>query len=116
MKIGCDISKVERFAKFDNNFLTKYFNATEIEYISLKPIQNKPQTIAGMFSAKEAFLKSVGTGMLNGIILQDIVILHDERGKPTIKYLGEIQAISTFNFDVSISHDDGIAMAVVVAW
>lgn len=116
MKIGCDIAKIEKFIKTEDNFLQKYFTANEVEYIKSKNVKHQPQTIAGLFCAKEAFLKAVALGMGNGVKLVDIEITHEQSGKPQISYHGKTDEISSHQFDVSISHDDDIAMAVVVAY
>ncbi|MEG1520341.1 MAG: holo-ACP synthase, partial [Clostridia bacterium] len=90
MKIGCDISKIERFENIKDAFLNRYFTKSEIQYFNSKAGKQKTQTIAGIFCAKEAFLKACGVGMGNGISLQDIEITHDENGKPLINYLGDL--------------------------
>ena len=115
MQCGVDISKIERFEKYfdDEKFLTKYFTKEEIEYINSK--RNKVQTLAGLFSAKEAFLKALGIGIGAGLDLLDINILHNNQGMPQIEVTPKIQyyisKIGVNDVSVSISHDGDYAIA-----
>lgn len=115
MNIGCDILKIARVSKLGDKFKLRYFTPDEIAYCKAKSV-NTDSSFAGIFCAKEAFLKVVGVGMGNFVQMKDIEISHDENGRPSINYLGEISEILVLNYDVSISHDGGFAMAVVVAW
>lgn len=101
-KIGTDIIRISRIEKSikKNSFKEAVFTADEIAYAK------KSETFAGMFAAKEAYLKAVGTGI--NCRLNAIEILHNERGKP---YINGVK-----NCDVSISHDGDYAAATVVLW
>ena len=41
--------------------------------------------MAKRFAAKEAIGKALGIGILNGFLLKNIIIGHDDSGKPTAK-------------------------------
>ena len=45
------------------------------------------------FSAKEAFVKALGTGFRNKICFNDISILNDKRGKPYFLFNQKIKGI-----------------------
>ena len=115
MQCGVDISKIDRFEKFlnDDKFIKKYFTANEVEYINSK--RNKVQTLAGLFSAKEAFLKALGIGIGAGLDLLDICISHNNQGMPQIEITPKIQyyisKIGANDVSVSISHDGDYAIA-----
>jgi len=125
--IGVDIIRVERIkglaAKDKNN---KVFTKKEREYADLKVgevnLYNNDfspvyRTLAGMYAAKEAFLKAIGTGIGGELSLSDIEILHDEMGKPFISKNEKIQNMllrkAIIFVDLSISHDGEYAIAVV---
>lgn len=118
MKNGVDITKIDRFNELVNNqsFLNKYFTENEMEYIKNKG--NKPETLAGIFSAKEAVLKALGIGILNGLSLIDICISHNQNGAPyvevdaKINYYMSLQGCSEIS--ISISHDGEYAIAFCV--
>lgn len=108
--IGIDICKISRFSEMENldRFLEKYFTKKEIEYIEKSG--NRFETIAGIFSAKEAFVKALGTGF--GIVMpKQVEILHFDNRKPFINFLQK--DIFLKNIDLSISHDGDFAISVV---
>ena len=107
----CEISRMERLLT-DERFLGRYFTEEEIGYIRAKG-KSAAQTMAGIFAAKEAFSKSLGTGIM--FELKDIRICHDEAGKPAYSLSGKAEELGRGSrFLLSISHDGGIAAAVCV--
>lgn len=117
MKNGVDIVDISRLKKLNLDlFLNKYFSKREIEYINSKHCAL--QTIAGMFSAKEAFLKAVGIGIGNGINLKEIEILHSDIGQPYIDITPQINyyinAQNCSSISLSISHDGEYAVAFCI--
>ncbi len=117
--IGIDITTIERFEKWtgDNSFCTKYFSVEEIEYINSRG-KGATQSMAAGFAAKEAFGKALGTG-LSGIVLKEITVLRDEKGKPGIKITESISNILKScgpnpRVHLSISHESHLAVAQVI--
>ena len=80
--IGVDIIQNKRIKILikNKNFISRTFGEKEIQ-IS-KKILDKTNYFAKRFAAKEAFAKSIGTGIRNNLNLKDIEILNDEIGKP----------------------------------
>jgi phosphopantetheine--protein transferase-like protein len=110
--IGVDIVSVSRFTRsFGPRFFSRVFTENEREYIKNKP----PQTLAGMFAAKEAAVKAMGTGF-SGFWPSAVEIKHDKRGKPYIKLHGAaVYAMPAgCGIQVSISHDETYAVAFAV--
>lgn len=115
MKVGIDIEEIDRFKHINlEAFCNKYFTAYEKEYALKKGIQ----TVAGLYSCKEAVLKAFGIGIGNGTSLKDISILHTEKGKP---YLEENVALTKLkkeynitDCDISISHTKTIVQSICV--
>lgn len=103
IKIGCDIVKIDRIKKImqNNNSVSKIFSNYELSN------SHSPESLAGIFAAKEAVLKAL---QLNPGNWKDIEIIKKENGKPEIKLLNysEHEIIS---HDISISHDDEYAFA-----
>ena len=109
--IGIDLVRCSRFEKKSNTFLKKYFTESEISYAKSRKDFN--ETISGIFASKEAFFKALGIGILNGFSLQDVQILHDEKGKPFLLISKEIlKKFKIKKTDISISHDGDFAIAV----
>ena len=107
----CEISRMEKLLE-NNRFLTRYFNEGEIDYICSKG-KNAAQTMAGIYAAKEALAKALGTGIT--FELKEISIIHDEAGMPGYSLSGKAAETGDGDrFRLSISHDGGIAAAVCV--
>ncbi len=116
--IGTDIIEVSRIhavMEKDIGFRDKIFTSGEITYCETK--RHKYENYAARFSAKEAFMKAIGTGWRFGIRFADIEVYHDEFGKPMIRLygkaeeLGKIEGISKIH--VSLSHVKEMAIAIV---
>lgn len=109
MEIGIDSELVERFEKMDkiDLFLEKYFTENEIQYINSKV--KKFETIAGIYTSKEAFLKALKLGIgTKELILKDVEILHEENGAPYFfvneKIKKILQKIGARQIKISITH------------
>ena len=72
--IGVDIVENNRFKRniYNKKFINKIYSETEINLS--KKIKNKTNFFAKRFAAKEALLKSLGTGLSNGLSFRDISI------------------------------------------
>jgi len=117
--IGTDIIEVARIEKVmlrDIGFRDKIFTPGEIAYC--EKMKNKYQHYAARFSAKEAFLKAIGTGWRFGVRFADIDIFHDELGKPFIRTSGVAkeltERLSISKIHVSLSHLKEMATAIVI--
>jgi holo-[acyl-carrier protein] synthase len=75
------------------------------------------RSLAGCFAAKEAVAKALGGPP--GLRWVDVVVSHDAVGKPELKITGTVAAaaarLGVTSWHVSISHDAGICVAMVVA-
>ena len=116
--IGVDVSAVSRWE--DDAARDKLIRATfrpdEAAWVKARGAM-APQSAAGVFCAKEAFLKALGTG-IGGVDMKDIVIGHTPAGAPFYRTEGPIKAamalIGADSAFLSISHDGGIAAAFCV--
>jgi holo-[acyl-carrier protein] synthase len=75
------------------------------------------RSLAGYFAAKEALAKALGGPP--GLRWTDAIIRQDARGKPVLEVSGTVAAaaarVGVTDWHVSISHDAGICVAMVVA-
>ncbi len=113
MKIGTDIIQIDRIRKllekYEENFKKRFLCESEIS--SLK----KVESIAGYWAAKEAISKALGCGIGGKLSFHDIIIIKDSLGAPSFTLSTEAQNIHQVkNSSLSISHDGGFAIAVVV--
>ncbi|RNI22252.1 holo-ACP synthase [Flexivirga caeni] len=76
-----------------------------------------PNSLAGRFAAKEALAKALGAP--GGLHWVDAVVVKDAAGKPSWELAGSVadrvEQLGIRSLHLSISHDAGIASAVVVA-
>ncbi len=117
--IGTDIIEVERIRKHIEagfEFKEKVFTHKEIAYCESKT--NKAQNYAARFSAKEAFLKAVGTGLRQGLAFTDIEVLNNELGKPEMVLYGQakelIRKMGVTNLQLSMTHLRDWVNAIVI--
>lgn len=100
---GVDIVFIPTIEKMMGNvvLLQKFFHIQELE-------NSKPEHLAGIIAAKEAFFKAYGTLPK----FQDVTIEYAKTGKPQI---ATSPSYSDFkSCDLSISHDNNYAIAFVV--
>ena len=116
--IGIDSIEVERVNNQilkESRFKEKIFTPKEISYCETK--KYRAQNYAARFSAKEAFLKALGTGWRYGLSYKDIEIVNDDLGKPEIVLYGKAKKFAAenkiVNIHVSLTHLKHIATAMV---
>jgi len=119
--VGVDIVKNSRIKKsiINISFLNRVFTNDEI--LMSKKVKNKSSYFAKRFAAKEAFVKSLGTGFRNGFNFKDISVINDKLGKPSFFITKKIRniikkrfKINSFNFFLSISDEKKYSIAFVI--
>lgn len=117
IKSGIDLIRTNRLAEADpkirERFLARVFTPAEQEQA-----KGNLETLSGIFAAKEAVSKALGTG-IGKVGWQDIEILHETSGEPMVylhNYAQEAAQLKGLtDWSVSITHDGGMAAAVAVA-
>ena len=118
--VGTDIVSVERIKRSlkNVNFLSRVFNSKEI--LKCKKKASSFNCYAKRFAAKEAFSKALGTGISNGIIFNEIIILNKKSGKPYITLSGQTKKVIDSKFKkkkikilLSLSDETNYAVAFV---
>ena len=115
--VGVDICGVARFAAMlarRPKMVERLFNSTEVQLPD--GTRRQPASLAARFAAKEALAKALGAPV--GLAWQDAEIVSEESGRPRFELAGTVlaraAALSVAHVHVSLSHDAGIASAVVV--
>lgn len=115
MKIGNDISEVERFVGKERTFYKKIFTTQEILYA--EKFKNYAEHFAGFFCVKEAIMKALGVGIYE-LNMLDIEVQHLASGKAFVNLAGKAKEIfdnlSEKNIEISISHTKNFAIALAV--
>jgi len=117
--IGTDLARIERFRKFltpGNKLLERVFSSEERSYSLAK--HDPASHLAARFAAKEAFLKALGTGLRDGLTWQQVCVVRDDLGCPSlflsgraVELMAQRGARAAF---LSYSHDGDYAVATVV--
>lgn len=111
--IGIDIVSNSRVNKlyelYKDKFLNRIFTKNEINESVKKG--HFIHSIAGKFAAKEAFLKAYSPPYLG---FKQIEILSRKNNKPYIRILKNKSSRELKNCFVSISHEQEIAIAIVI--
>ena len=116
--IGNDIIEIERIEKAisKEGFKDKIYTQRELENIEKRG--DRVETYAGIFSAKEAISKAIGTGVRE-FSLTDLEILNDDLGKPYVVVSERLDKIikskkENYQIEISISHSKKYAIAMVI--
>jgi holo-[acyl-carrier protein] synthase len=116
---GIDLIEVDRIesviARYGERFLGRVFTRGELAYC-----RGRPHQLAARFAAKEAVSKALGTGIQHrdGVAWQEIQIVSDDHGKPSVQLTGRAaqraEQIGLSSFSLSLSHTREHAIALVV--
>ena len=91
--VGTDIVKNSRIKKLIKNkkFINRIFTSSEIK--DSKKINQKVLFFSKRFAAKEAFVKSLGTGFAHNINFKDINVSKKRNGKPYLTLSNKLKNI-----------------------
>ena len=99
------------------HFLQRVYTEEEIRYCQRR--KESYQHFAGRWAAKEAVMKTLGTGWTRGVGWLDIEVATKRSGQPVINIRGTARDIADhFGIDevlISISHCRAYAMATAIA-
>jgi holo-[acyl-carrier protein] synthase len=104
-----DVSRLEQALARTPALATRLFAESERD----RPVRS----LAACFAAKEAVAKALGAPA--GLRWTDAVLGHEPGGRPVLSVLGTVAAaaaaLGITSWHVSISHDRGLCVAMVVA-
>ncbi len=111
--VGTDIIEIERIQRAMQRpaFSKRIFTEAERAWLQTKG-GSLPQSAAGLFCAKEAIAKALGTGFTNGLRFCDIEISHTEQGTPFVmrphgRFLLSIAHCQTYAVATAILLEEG---------
>jgi len=98
-------------------FRARVFTPAEIRYCEQRR-RTATQSYAGIFAAKEAALKALGTGWSKGLGWHSVEVVHDDSGAPGLALHEAARALARrrgiTGAHLTISHAGALAVAVVV--
>lgn len=114
--VGVDAVSVADFeadVSNDRDVLDRWFVEDE-----LAECRDDSERLAARFAAKEATLKAMGTG-IRGVDMTDVVVATAANGSPSIELRGAAgelaEAKGLTAFRCSLTHEEGFAIAIVIA-
>ena len=118
--IGTDIVEIERIRhmieRHSDHFLNRCFTPGEIGYANRH--RDSAVRYAGRWAAKEAVVKVLGTGFVQGITFHDIEVISLHTGQPTVMLSGEAlqisQKLKITEIKLTISHAREYATATAI--
>lgn len=115
--VGTDVELIAAVPSGNNTFVERNF--TEAEQVYCADAADAAASFAGRWSAKEAVFKSLKTTSQGaGAAMKDIEIT-SSGGVPGVKLSGAAEKVAKehgiTSFELSISHAEGVAMAVCIA-
>ena len=118
--IGTDLCAVERLEKAmaREHFMARVFTEGERAYIAAQGA-GAARSASAMFAAKEAVAKALGTGFAQGVMPDQIEVVHDPSGAPRAALhgaaLSRLEALGGARVMLSLTHEGEMAAAFAVA-
>lgn len=116
--VGIDVAEIDRFAaslERTPGLARRLFLESELLLPSGE--RRGAASLAARFAAKEALAKALGAPP--GLLWTDAEVYVEESGQPRLRVRGSVAAraaeLGVSGWHVSLSHDAGVASAVVVA-
>lgn len=109
-KLGIDIVHISRFKKLMENkgFIRKVFHISETR-------NYKPEHLAGIFAAKEAFFKAMNKNPNSNWL--KVEVKNKKTGNPMLVISNDLKKKAKIQeADISISHDKDYAIAAVICY
>jgi holo-[acyl-carrier protein] synthase len=116
--LGIDVASIPRMERVLTRYGERMWTRilTDLEQASLAERRDRPTALAGRWAAKEAAVKAFSGRA--GALWHDFEVARGFRGEPMMRFHGRAaqvaQAIGVASAFVSITHDAGVAAAVVV--
>ena len=118
--LGLDIAEVGRvkavMERHSQSFVKRVFTPAEAKYCD--GFRNKYERYAGRFAAKEAAMKALGTGWRRGVRWQDIEVIREASGRPTLELRGVAREVAlklgVKRISLTITHTAQQALAQVI--
>lgn len=118
--MGLDVARIDRVQEFLERYGERFTRRilTEQEAAFCARFYAGAEQVAGRIAAKEAASKALGTGWRQGVHWKCFEVGHEPSGKPILFIHGRAReladAMGVKSTHLSITHDAGIAAAVVI--
>lgn len=121
--IGIDILSIQRvkiiYSKFQLKFAHKILSVKEFRYFINLHDNKKINFLAKRFCVKEAFAKSLRTGLRNPVLFRNIILNHNSFGHPYLTFSVNLQQWLTsekiHKIHVSLSDEKDKVISFVIS-
>ena len=116
--VGIDVAEIERFAaSLERTPALAARLFVERELLLPSGERRGVASLAARFAAQEALAKALGAP--SGLLWTDVEVCVEDSGRPWLRVSGTVAAraaeLGVRSWHVSLSHDAGVASAVVIA-
>ena len=119
--LGTDLVGIERiravYQRQGQRFLDKVYTVDEQTYCL--SARDPAERLAARWAAKEAVMKALGTGWAKGVDFTHIAVISTEGAPPRLNLMHRAAEIASARqigrWHLSLSHSDGMAIAVAIA-
>jgi holo-[acyl-carrier protein] synthase len=114
----CEVARIEKaiLSAHGRRLVERVYTPREIAYAERRA--NRYERYAARFAAKEAGMKALGTGWRGGIAWQDLEVVNEPSGRPTLVFHGKAaeraEKLGVRNVALSLTHTAEQAMAMVI--
>ena len=118
--LGVDLARASRFTKFlaqeKRGVIRRVFTPGELAYALA--MKDPAPHLAARFAAKEAFVKALGLGLRDGMSWQEVEVVRNELGAPSLCLRGRAAEHAAqrqvTDIHLSYSHEGDYASATVI--
>ncbi|MFJ7150873.1 holo-ACP synthase [Streptomyces sp. NPDC100445] len=118
VRIGVDVLDRSELGRLVERpwFLRFSFAPEELAHAETLGADRRLEFLAGRFAAKEAVLKVLGIGFLQGVSPREICVEHTSHGAPVVHFRGRAAELapSPSSVSVSITHKQDVVAAVAI--
>jgi holo-[acyl-carrier protein] synthase len=119
--IGSDLVSIQRIQEVLNQFGERFISRilAPLEQDEFHKKTNGTHFLAKKYAAKEAAVKALGIGFRQGITHHDVIVIHDDYGKPLLKFENkafdyfQMKKIIHSHLTLSDEHDYALAFVVL---
>lgn len=115
-RVGLDVLDCSELRRLVERpwFLRFSFAPEELVHAETLGGHRRLEFLAGRFAAKEAVLKVLGTGFLQGVAPREICVEHTPHGAPVVRFRGRAAQLAPPSVSVSITHKQNVIAAVAI--
>jgi holo-[acyl-carrier protein] synthase len=122
MRIGVDMARVSQIAhslSISRKLGSRVFGRAERENAAQMPLRRSYEFLAGWIAVREAVLKAMSARLTGTVSLCDIETNNGQDGSPEVHQhasaLSASQLLGISRWMASISHENDLAVAIVIA-